>query len=153
MSSLRQHSWFPKRTGNTSLSIKCVNPECPYYLHNLKKSWTRQISQRIAVKINISSITSTVSSRWIFFSMGLNTLPKMPLFLKFNKHNAHVMSFMPDTARQSGPSSRKTSQALKDLYNISISHQQTVNYCKPLPFVSSPLSTSILLRERGCLHC
>jgi hypothetical protein len=25
---------------------------------------------------------------------------------------------------------RKTSQALKDLYNISISHQQIANYCK-----------------------
>ena len=29
-----------------------------------------------------------------------------------------------------GLSLRKTSQALKDLYNISISHQQIANYCK-----------------------
>ena len=41
-----------------------------------------------------------------------------------------------------GLSLRKTSQALKDLYNISISHQQIANYCKTAavcikPFVDS----------------
>ena len=37
---------------------------------------------------------------------------------------------MPDPACQPRASLRKTSLALKDLYNISISHQQIANYCK-----------------------
>ena len=57
--------WFPKRTGNTSLSINASIPNVLTTFTTSKKL-TRQISQRIMVKINISSITSTVSSRWIF---------------------------------------------------------------------------------------
>ena len=37
-----------------------------------------------------------------------------------------------------GLSLRKTSQALKDLYDISISHQQIVNYCKTAAMVVKP---------------
>lgn len=45
---------------------------------------------------------------------------------------------MPDAARQSGTFLRKTSQALKDLYNISISHQQIANYCKTAAICIKP---------------
>lgn len=37
-----------------------------------------------------------------------------------------------------GLSLRKTSQALKDLYNISISHQQIANYCKTAAICIKP---------------
>ena len=37
-----------------------------------------------------------------------------------------------------GLSLRKTSQALKDLYDISISHQQIANYCKTAAMVVKP---------------
>ena len=37
-----------------------------------------------------------------------------------------------------GLSLRKTSQALKDLYNISVSHQQIANYCKTAAMVIKP---------------
>lgn len=37
-----------------------------------------------------------------------------------------------------GLSLRKTSQALKDLYNISISHQQIANYCKTATICVKP---------------
>lgn len=37
-----------------------------------------------------------------------------------------------------GLSLRKTSQALKDLYNISISHQQVANYCKTAAICIKP---------------
>ena len=65
-----------------------------------------------------------------FFSMDLNSLPKNASSLKFNKHNAHVMSLALTLHVNLGLSLRKTSQALKDLYNISLSHQQIANYCK-----------------------
>lgn len=65
-----------------------------------------------------------------FFSMDLSTLPKNASSLKFSKHNAHVMSLCLTLHINLGLSLRKTSQALKDLYNIQISHQQIANYCK-----------------------
>lgn len=36
------------------------------------------------------------------------------------------------------PSLRKTSQAIKDLYGIEISHQQVANYCKTAALVVKP---------------
>ena len=50
--------------------------------------------------------------------------------LRFSKHNAHVMSLCLTLHINLGLSLRKTSQALKDLYNIRISHQQIANHCK-----------------------
>ena len=52
-----------------------------------------------------------------FFSMDLNTLPKNASSLKFRKHSAHVMSLCLTLHVNLGLSLRKTSQALKDLYN------------------------------------
>ena len=65
-----------------------------------------------------------------FFSIDLNTMPPNASSLKFSKHNAHVMSLCLTLHINLGLSLRKTSQALKDLYNISISHQQIANYFK-----------------------
>ena len=59
-----------------------------------------------------------------FFSMDLTTLPKNASSLKFSKHTAHVMSLCLTLHVNLGLSLHKTSQALKDLYNINISHQQ-----------------------------
>ena len=73
-----------------------------------------------------------------FFSMDLNTLPKNASSLKFSKHNAHVMSLCLTLHVNLGLSLRKTSQALKDLYNISISHQQIANYCKTAAICVKP---------------
>ena len=43
-----------------------------------------------------------------------------------------------------GLSLRKTSQALKDLYDISISHQQIANYCKTAAMVVKPFVDNML---------
>ncbi len=70
--------------------------------------------------------------------MDLNTLPRNASSLKFSKHNAHVMSLCLTLHVNLGLSLRKTSQALKDLYNISISHQQIANYCKTAAICVKP---------------
>lgn len=108
---------------------KCVNPKCPYYLHNLKKVDKADLNEdygKNKYKLHYIYREFTMD----FFSMDLNTLPKNASSLKFNKHNAHVMSLCLTMHINLGLSLRKTSQALKDLYNISISHQQIANYCK-----------------------
>ena len=62
--------------------------------------------------------------------MDLNSLPGNASSLKFTKHSAHVMSLCLTLHVNLGLSLRKASQAMGDLYNISISHQQVANYCK-----------------------
>lgn len=54
-----------------------------------------------------------------FISMDLNTLPKNAYSLKSNRHNAHIMSLCLTLHVNLSLSLRKTSLALKDLYNIS----------------------------------
>ena len=108
---------------------KCRNLKCPYYLHNLKKVDREHLDEKHGkskYKLHYIYREFTID----FFSMDLNTLPKNASSLKFSKHNAHVMSLCLTLHINLGLSLRKTSQALKDLYNISISHQQIANYCK-----------------------
>ena len=116
---------------------KCVNPKCPYYLHNLKKVDKEDLEEdygKNKYKLHYIYRQFTID----FFSMDLNTLPKNASSLKFSKHNAHVMSLCLSLHINLGLSLRKTSQALKDLYNIQISHQQIANYCKTAAICVKP---------------
>ena len=122
-------SLVPKKDRKHFTIHKCVNPKCPYYLHNLKKVDKQDLKDEFGknkYKLHYIYREFTVD----FFSMDLNSLPKNASSLKFNKHNAHVMSLALTLHVNLGLSLRKTSQALKDLYNISLSHQQIANYCK-----------------------
>ena len=75
-----------------------------------------------------SNFQTRSSSRWIF-SMNLNTLLKNASSPKFSKHNTHVMSLCLTFHVNLGLSLCKTSQALRYLYNISVSHQQIAVIC------------------------
>ena len=116
---------------------KCVNPKCLYYLHNLSKVDAKDLHEdygRNKYKLHYIYREFTVD----FFAMDLNSLPKNASSFKFSKHNAHVMSLCLTLHINLGLSLRKTSQALKDLYNISISHQQIANYCKTAAICIKP---------------
>lgn len=108
---------------------KCVNPKCPFYLHNLKKVDAHDLKEdygKNRYKLHYIYREFTVD----FFAMDLDSLPKNASSLKFSRHSAHVMSLCLTLHINLSLSLRKTSQALKDLYGISISHQQIANYCK-----------------------
>ena len=116
---------------------KCVNPNCPYYLHNLKnvdKTDLKEDYGKNKYKLHYIYRQFTID----FFRMDFNTLPKNASSLKFSKHNAHVMSLCLTMHINLGLSLRKTKQALKDLYNIDISHQQIANYCKTAAICIKP---------------
>lgn len=116
---------------------KCVNPKCPYYLHNLKKVDKEDLNEdygKNKYKLHYIYREFTID----FFKTDLNSLPKNASSLRFNKHNAQVMSLCLTMHINLGLSLRKTSQALKDLYNISISHQQVANYCKTAALCIKP---------------
>ena len=106
----------------------------PYYLHNLKKVDKADLAEDYGRnKYKLHYI-------YLEFTMDLNTLPKNASSLKFSKQNAHVMSLCLTLHVNLGLSLRKTSQALKDLYNISISHQQSANYCKTAAVCIKPFT-------------
>lgn len=116
---------------------KCVNKKCPYYLHQLKKVSPEDLKEEYGKnkhKLHYIYREFTVD----FFHMDLNSLPKNASSLKFNKFDAHTMSLCLTLHVNLGLSLRKTSQALKDLYNISISHQQIANYCKTAAICIKP---------------
>lgn len=116
---------------------KCVNPKCSYYLHNLKKVDTDHLYKpygKNEYKLHYLYREFSVD----FFRMDLNSLPKNASSLKFSKHNAHTMSLCLTMHINLGLSLRKTAQALKDLYNIQISHQQVANYARTAAIVIKP---------------
>ena len=131
------HTLVPKKDRKFFRKHKCVNPKCPYYLYNISKVDPKDLKEdhgKTKYKLHYIYREFTVD----FFAMDLNSLPKNAASLKFSKHNAHVMSLCLTLHINLGLSLRKTSQALKDLYNISISHQQIANYCKTAAICIKP---------------
>ncbi len=143
-------SLVPKKDRKHFTIHKCVNPKCPYYLHNLTKVDKQDLKDEFGknkYKLHYIYREFTVD----FFSMDLDSLPKNASSLKFTKHNAHIMSLALTLHVNLHLSLRKTSQALYDLYKISISHQQIANYAKPPPSALNPLSTTIHTQSRPSL--
>lgn len=131
------HSLVHKKDRKHFVIHKCVNPKCPYYLSNLKKVDKADLAEdygKNKYKLHYIYREFTID----FFAMDLNTLPKNASSLKFSKNNAYIMSLCLTMHVNLGLSLRKTSQALKDLYNISISHQQVANYCKTAAICVKP---------------
>lgn len=131
------HSLVAKKNRKHFIVHKCVNPKCSYYLHNLKKVDKEHLQKdygKNEYKLHYIYREFTVD----FFRMDLNSLPKNASSLKFSKHNAHIMSLCLTMHVNLGLSLRKTAQALKDLYNIQISHQQVANYARTAAIVIKP---------------
>lgn len=123
------HALVHKKDRKHFVIHKCVNPKCPYYLHNLNKVDKVDLAEDFGKnKYKLHYIYREFQVD--FFRMDLDSLPKHASSLKFRRHDAHVMSLSLTLRVNLGLSFRKTSQALKDLYGISVSHQQIANYCK-----------------------
>lgn len=114
-----------------------MNPKCSFYLHNLKnvdKKHLKVAYGKNNYKLHYIYREFTVD----FFRMDLLSLPKNSSSLKFSKHNAYIMSLCLTMHVNLGLSLRKTSQALIELYNIKISHQQVANYARTASIVIKP---------------
>ena len=80
---------IPKKDRKHFIIHKCVNPKCPYYLHNLKKVDKEDLNKDYSKnKYKLHYIYREFTMD--FFSMDLSTLPKNASSLKFSKHNAHT---------------------------------------------------------------
>ena len=131
------HTLAHKKDQKHFIIHKCVNPKCPYYLNNLKKVDKEHLEEdygKNRYKLHYIYREFTID----FFKMDLNSLPKNASSLRFSKHDAHVMGLCLTLHVNLGLSLRKTTQALKDLYDIRISHQQVVNYARTTALVIIP---------------
>ena len=123
------HTLVPKKSRKHFIVHKCVNPKCPYYLKNLKKVDKADLKEdygKNKYKLHYIYREFTLD----FFRMDLNSLPKNASSLRFSKFDSNVMGLCLTMHVNLGMSLRKTKYALKELYNINISHQQVANYCK-----------------------
>ena len=114
-----------------------MNPKCPYYLHNLKKVDKKHLDEdygKNKYKLHYIYHEFTID----FFKLDLNSLTKNASSLKFTKFDSNTMSLCLTLHVNLGLSLRKTKQALKDLYNIDISHQSIANYCKSTAMCIKP---------------
>lgn len=130
------HSLVPKKNRKHFIIHKCINPKCSYYLHNKTKVPKEELKgyKKNNYKLHYLYREFTVD----FFKMDLDTLPKNASSLKFRKNDAHIMSLCLTMHVNLGLSLRKTAQALKDLYGISISHQMVANYARTAAVVIKP---------------
>jgi len=127
----------PKKDRKHFIVHKCINPKCPYYLRNLKKVDKEDLAEdygKNKYKLHYIYREFTID----FFKMDITTLPKNASSLKFSKNNAYIMSLCLTYHVNLGLSLRKTAQAMKDIHNISISHQMVANYCKTAAICIKP---------------
>ena len=114
---------------------KCVNKKCSYYLDRLKKIHPDDPDKpKYLYKLHYIYREFTVD----FFKVDLRSLPDNASSLKFRTFNSHIMGLCLTMHVNLGLSLRKTSQALKDLYGISISHQQVANYARTAALMIKP---------------
>ena len=122
------HSLEKKKNRKHFIIHKCVNPQCPFYVKNLKNVDIQDLKDdygKNKYKLHYIYREFTMD----YFKMDLNSLPTNASSLRFKKFDSEVMGLCLTMHVNLGMSLRKTKYALKELYNISISHQQVANYC------------------------
>ena len=131
------HTLVPKKDRKHFIVHKCVNPKCPYYIKNLRKVDKKDLEEdygKNKYKLHYIYREFTLD----FFKMDLNSLPKNASSLKFTKFDSNVMGLCLTMHINLRMSLRQTKYALKELYNIDISHQQVANYCKTAAICIKP---------------
>ena len=133
------HALSPVKDRKHFIVHKCTNNNCSYYKQNLAKlPKDLPTSERHKYKLRYIYREFTVD----FFKIKLNQLPNWVSSFKFRKNNAHIMGLCLTYHVNLGLSLRKTSQALKDIHNINISHTMVSNYCRTAAILVKPFVDS-----------
>ena len=131
------HTLVPKKDRKHFIVHKCVNPKCPYYVKNLRKVDRQDFKDTYGKnKYKLHYIYREFTMN--FFKMDISSIPKGASSFRFSKFDANVMGLCLTMHVNLQMSFRKTKYALKELYNIDISHQQVANYCKTAALCVKP---------------
>jgi transposase-like protein/uncharacterized protein YbaR (Trm112 family) len=125
----------PKRQRKHFTVHTCRYSQCSYYLASLKKlPKDLPADQRSAYKLHYVYREFHIN----FFAMDLHSLPDNASSLKFTQKSAHIMGLCLTYHVNLSLSLRKTSQALKDIHNVSVSHTMVANYAHAAAAVIKP---------------
>ena len=125
----------PVKTRKHFTVHKCVSRSCHYYLSNFKKlPKDLTIEERHKYKLHYIYREFRIN----FFVMDLATLPDNASGLTFSQKSAHIMGLCLTYHVNLSLSLRKTSQALKDIHGINISHTMVANYAHTAATVIKP---------------
>lgn len=113
---------------------KCKNNSCSYYRSELNKINHLPKEERYKYKLHYIFREPTKE----FFKMDLSSFPPWGTQFKYKAKNAYIMGLCLTYHVNLGLSLRKTSQALKDIHNINISHTMVANYAKTAAVVVKP---------------
>lgn len=119
-----------KNSANYTI-YKCPNDECPLYLRNKKELTHEEKQQRTQQKYNPNFKLRYQYREYHIDPKKLTPArPDGPPTVDLRKihNNYHVVGLVLTFMVNLGLSSRVTRNALKGLYNISISHQTVINY-------------------------
>jgi len=114
---------------------KCVSLSCSYYASGLKKL-PANLPGDERHKYKLHYIYREF--RYNFFDMDMDSLPDNASSLKFSTKSAHIMGLCLTYHVNLSLSLRKTSQALKDIHNINVSHTMVANYARTAAAVIKP---------------
>lgn len=131
------HALVHKKDRKFFRIYKCVNKKCSYYLQNLKHVDNEHLTQpygKNCYKLHYIYREFVVD----FFRMALNSLPVNASSLRFRKHDTHIMGLCLTMHVNLGLSLRKTAQAMHELFNVSISHQQVADYARTASLLVKP---------------
>ncbi len=129
----------PKRDRKHFRVHTCVNKKCSYYLSNLR-ALPKDLSPNLRYKYKLHYVYREFMVD--FFSMNLNQLPSWVTSFKFRKNNAHIMGLCLTYHVNLGLSLRKTSQAMKDIHNINVSHTMIASYARTAAVLIKPFVDS-----------
>ena len=131
-----QHALDPKKDRKHFIVHKCVNPKCPFYLHNLEKVDPKDLGGYGKNKYKLHYIYRQFTVD--FFKMDLDSLPDNAASFNFRKHSTHIMTLCLTFHVNLGLSLRKTSVAMKDFYNVPISHETIAGYARTAALLVKP---------------
>lgn len=104
---------------------KCTSLKCSYYLQKLAKlPKNTHLNEYYKYKLHYIYREFVIN----FFEMDLYPISDKATGFNFKKFTPHILGLVLTYSINLKLSTRKTSQALKDIHNIDISHQQISNY-------------------------
>lgn len=116
----------------------CINRHCPFYLNSIKNLTHKQFieQQRYPTRFKLRYIYREFIVD--FFKMDPYSMPKDHSSFHFRKFSPHVLGLCLTYCVNLGLSTRKTSQALRDIHGVTISHVAVAKYAKTAAAIVKP---------------
>lgn len=121
---------------------KCTNPNCSYYKNALVSLSKDDLQEYNANPERFKLHYIYREFKIDFFKIDLYSLPKNASSLQFRKFSPHIMGLCLTYLVNCGLSTRKTSDILREVHGVKISHTQIANYATTASYCLKPFVDS-----------